>query len=529
MKKGIEYHRFSKDKQSNFSIERQEIVTSAWIRSNNIQLIDSFKDDGYSARNFDRPDVKKLFDFIKKNHKDVDYLIVAELSRFSRELGDAVNMVTKIQKDFGVHIVSAGGNHICDIYDHSSFTRMSLEFMLSNADNIKRMSDIQGGIYTGKMKGNFISPKAPFGYQKKRDGLRYELVIDEPKAAAIRFIFQSFLQEVPMVEIHKRAKLAGFTNTSKMAIQDVLNNPVYAAHQMVKPWKKEPGGMKKGNWPPIISMGTWQQVQDKMRKPAKERVALNDAMPLRGVLRCHCGKLLTAAPSRSRNGSYYVYYKCNHSKHNNFSAVKAHNQLDETLKLLSIPERLIGPIRQRCEQLMEEEMKVAKMRNIQQKHKLAETVAKLHSVEEKFIMNQLSLESYQTWHQQLLQERNMLASHIEKFNKQEGRISLLLQQNLHHLSDLSYTYNRFDTPGKQDLIRKVFDNQLYYQDKVYRTTYILPFLNVKPLLLKEKKLLVIEEKSRIREVSCLSGVQQGSIEPLADFLDLIRTLSIRVA
>src|SRR5687768_9818634 len=120
MKKAIRYLRFSSDGQSNSSIERQDAITSSWLKYNSTSVSDTFIDEGYSAKNFDRPDVKQLFEFIKKN-SGIDYLVVAELTRFSREAGDAITMVKNIQKKYGIKIVSAGRGVIYDCYDHHSF------------------------------------------------------------------------------------------------------------------------------------------------------------------------------------------------------------------------------------------------------------------------------------------------------------------------------------------------------------------------------------------------------------------------
>ena len=77
MKKAIRYLRFSKDGQSNHSIDRQDMVTSFWSKNAEVEITDTFIDEGYSATNFDRPDIKKLFEFIKKNSRNIDYLIVS--------------------------------------------------------------------------------------------------------------------------------------------------------------------------------------------------------------------------------------------------------------------------------------------------------------------------------------------------------------------------------------------------------------------------------------------------------------------
>ena len=62
-------------------------------------------------------------------------------------------------------------------------------------------------------------------------------------------------------------------------------------------------------------------------------------MPLRGVLKCHCGEFLTGAASRGAGGSYYFYYKRKKSGHNNNSATKAHEQFEFAMQQLSIQKK----------------------------------------------------------------------------------------------------------------------------------------------------------------------------------------------
>src|SRR5690606_33209360 len=99
---------------------------------------------------------------------------------------------------------------------------------------------------------------------------------------------------------------------------------------------------------PIIDKATWHIVQNKIKTPEKTKSIINDNIPLRGILKCHCGNPLTGAASRGKLGKYYYYYKCNNtSKHNNISAIKAHQQFLGICKLMSISERDIQLIRKK--------------------------------------------------------------------------------------------------------------------------------------------------------------------------------------
>ena len=500
-KKAIRYLRFSHDKQSYHSIERQEHITSSWINFNKVLLTDTFVDEGYSARTFDRPDIKQLFAFIKKNHKEIDFLVVAELTRFSRETGDAINMVKQIQAEYGIRIVSAGRGTIYDCMDHNSFFMMGLEFLLGNSENIKRQNDIRGGIYAAKaIKGLWIQGgrKAPYGYAKEGSGENRRLVINEAEAYLVRYIYEAFLINTPIIEIKNQIKKIGFDRTGSSAIQDILANPLYCGYQHVKAWKDEPGGLYPlKEHPCIIDYSTWNRVQEKLKpETPKYKVSLSDDFPLRGVLKCHCSKYLTGAPSKGRHGQYYNYYKCIVSGHNNLKAGKVHEQLLEALKYMSLPNKTIKSIKQKSEAILDNRLSENRKLLMHKKTELVETERQLHSIEAKWIKNEINADTYNRWYSQLNQKTIELRNNVAELSREDNEIEMLLKNELDKLSDLQSVYLSATLPQKQELLRKGFDNGLYYQNGLYRTPYMMSIFHHSILILKEKRLLEMDENKK---------------------------------
>lgn len=492
-KKAIKYTRFSSDGQSSFSIERQDHLIDHWAQYNKVLVIDQFTDEGYTARTFDRPDIKQLFAFIQKYHQQIDYLLVAELTRFSRETGDAINMVKKIQSEYSIKIASCSRGVIYDCTDPNSFFMMGLEFLLGHSENIKRQNDINGGIYAAKTEGKWIQGgPAPFGYRKEGAGDQRKLIIDESQATVIRFIYDAFLRNTPDYVIRLDVKEMGFSLRGNNAIKSILKNPIYNAQQYVKPYKDLPGGMYPGKWSPIVDGITWQRVQDKLNYKPRTRISVAEELPLRGVLYCHCGKLLTGAPSRSATGKYFFYYKCQGKGHNNISAVKAHGQLQDILSLMSLPQRLIVAIRDKSEVILEDREKENRKLLMHKKNEFETVKRQVKSVEEKWINEQISFETYNRWHDELMQKRTRLKSEISRLDQDQNQVYLLLQKNLDLLSDLRYLYETAKTLHKQELLRQVFDNSLYYEKRVYRTRYIMPVFSHNAMILKQKQLLEVD-------------------------------------
>lgn len=523
MNKAIRYLRYSSDGQSQHSIERQEQVTAQWLQFNKVELTDTFIDEGYSARNFDRPDIKQLFDFIKKNHRSINYLVVAELSRFSREAGDAITMVKKIQSTYGINIVSAARGTVYDVYDSNSFMMMGIEFLLGNSENIKRTNDINGGIYTAKaVKGKWIQGgAAPFGYTKEGSGDNRRLVVNEAEAVMVRMIFRSYLNGTPIYRIREEVKALGFRKTGNDAITEILKNPLYMGYQYVKPWKNLPGGLYPlKNFTPLVSEQDWKKVQD-LLKPGKPKQLVNDSFPLRGVLKCHCGRCLTGASSRGRHGVYFPYYKCQVSGHNNINATKAHAQLEQVLQHMSLPQRLIDAIRRQSEQLLQQRLQEQQQLLLKHESDLKRVQQNLMNVEEKWITNQLNLESYQRWFDTYNRERIVLSGTIKQLKREFNQASVLLDANLEPLKDLRYLYVNAATVQKQELLRRVFDNRLYYANGLYRTPYLMPVFKHNELILKQNQLL---ELDAVRGEDGSGGGHQSTIEPLFSLLEFIASI-----
>ncbi|HRN79991.1 MAG TPA: recombinase family protein [Ferruginibacter sp.] len=528
-KTALRYHRFSDKNQSNGSIERQDMVTTSWANHNNIRVLATFNDDGYSAKTFDRPDVKKLFMFIEKNKSQkIDYLIVSELTRFSRELGEAVTTIKKIQTLYGVRIVSATRNFICDVFDPMSFQMMSLEFMFGNTENLKRELDINGGIYTAKAKEHrFIGSRAPYGYKKEGTGKNVKLVAVPEEAEVVLYAFNAFIDGLSLKDVLKTMRTMGFQRQGNSVLQKLLTNPIYTGRQYVKAWKNHPGGLYEVNAEKLIDLQTFDIVQQKLKRNNSRGTTVSDAFPLRNVLLCHCGKPLTGAPSRGKLGKYYDYYKCNgHGHTNNLSAKKAHQSMEEIFHHLSIPADLLQEIRDEALTMLKEVRQEQKKKLSKVVREHAEVSKALENLEEKFIYDKISPETYQRWHQSLSQQLYALSSQINEINADDSHLMELFEQNMSSLSNLDIIWNLADTPLKQSLVRLVFDNRLYFKGGTYRTPYILELLNHNHLILKHKRLLEIDKKGDSYYMIPQGGAAGNPIEQIAKLLSLISSIKV---
>lgn len=495
MKRAIRYLRFSQLGQSNGSIERQEMYTDQYLQYNNIQLVDTFIDRGKSAKTFDRPDFIKLQAFIAKHYKSVDYLLVDQLDRFSRDAGEAMNMVKQFQRKYSIQIISVTEGIIFDYDTPGSFFRAGLQLLLAEEDNINRSIKVRGGLYTARAKeGRFLTREKPFGYVKVGEGKQRHLEVNELEAKVVRQIYDMFLRDVPLYKIKEAAYKMGFDRKGNMAIERVLANPVYAGLVRVEAFKDLPGGLFPAVHEPIVDKATWQMVQSKMKKVDKVKVVVDDEIPLRGVVKCHCGVPLTGAPSRGKSGKYFYYYKCKHSKHNNISAIKAHEQFLNACNLMSIPEKNIKEIRNGCYASIEEEMKTNRKKAVEKKRELEEVKQRLHAVEEKWFKDEINKDTYDRWYSTYSDHILSLTAAVERLSINPDKAFALLDNNLDMLNDIRYIYDNATTLQKREFVNKVFDGNLYYQEGIYRTPTMLELLSHNASKMEEKGYLIYNKK-----------------------------------
>lgn len=328
MKAGL-YIRVSTDEQARegFSIEAQKRVLNAWASIKGAESIIEYVDDGYSAKNLNRPAVQQLIRDCES--KKIDAVIVWRLDRLTRDLRDMLTLMDDVFKAHGVEFISS-----TESVDTSTPTgRLFLNILgafaqnerESNADRVKMvMKELSRAC-------KHLGGRPPYGYSVNADGF-YEIVPHE--ADAIRMIFamkgngESYARIVAALET-SGCKTRSGSPWSKTALYEMLRNEKYTGvyiYGRAAPAQRDgkrnnhsskpeneitriPGGM-----PAIITFDQWRKVRD-MSKEGKVLGGKNHAKNtyvLSGLVRCGvCGQTMVISNAgRNRDGSYWRAYRC---------------------------------------------------------------------------------------------------------------------------------------------------------------------------------------------------------------------------
>ena len=175
-----------------FSIPAQREANKRKAHSLGAIIGKEFVDRGASARSADRPELKRMLEYIKENKERVDYVIVHKVDRLARNRGDDVD-ITRVLDEAGVQLVSAS-----ESIDNTPSGMLLHGIMSSIAEFYSRnlATEVKKGL-NQKAKSGGTPNKAPIGYRNIRDmdmnGRRDSRVeVDEERAKLITIAFKEY-------------------------------------------------------------------------------------------------------------------------------------------------------------------------------------------------------------------------------------------------------------------------------------------------------------------------------------------------
>ncbi len=177
----------SSERESNSIRSQRDMISSFVQKQGNMEIYDSYVDDGFSGTNFDRPEFRRMMEDIEAGH--VDCVIVKDLSRLGRDYIEAGRLIQKTFPAFSVRFIALTDNFDSLTADDNE---TSLVVPIKNFVNDSYARDISVKVRSHQKvkreKGEFIGAFTVYGY-KKSEGNKNLLVPDEYAADVVRRIF----------------------------------------------------------------------------------------------------------------------------------------------------------------------------------------------------------------------------------------------------------------------------------------------------------------------------------------------------
>ncbi len=320
------------------SLDNQRHRMQSFIDIKNLQdkgwgkLVEVYNDDGYSAKDTNRPAYQRMIRDLKKGK--INMILVTELSRLSRNIPDFCDLLEDLE-DYKGKFLS-----IKEQFDTST---PAGEMMIYNMINLaqferKQISErVAINCHSRALRGLNSGGPVPFGYNKHSDN-KATLTVNENEAKQVGRVFDLFLENgslgktipvlealkiKPKVRSYKRSRLAVAGRWSSDSLSYLLQNPTYIGLKEInraqkgkdqshlKAWQKY--AIVKASWPAIIDETTFQNVQQLLKtNQSMERIRLQNGTRrvfyASGLLRCgECDRALVGQSAHGKNQIHRYY------------------------------------------------------------------------------------------------------------------------------------------------------------------------------------------------------------------------------
>ena len=331
MAKAAIYCRVSTVEQTqNLSLETQERECRAYCERNGLDVAEVFVDGGASAKTANRPEFQRMLAYCSDRTKDVDFVVVHDLTRFSRD--SYVHFACRaVLRKAGVTLRAA--RQSIDDTPEGHFLEWIFAGVAQLDNDLKARRTIIG-MKAAQEKGRWTH-KAPIGYLNgSKDSGEPSLIPDPERAHLVRMAFDlAASQGLTKAEILRRVTALGLRTSmgnpvSSQTLGRMLRNPIYRGRI-----ESSLGVSAKGDFEAIITDETYERTQarlDSRHSPARHKWD-NPDFPLRRFAACAaCGSPLTGGWSKSHTGRRYGYYNCPKCG-TSVPRLKAHGQLLDLL------------------------------------------------------------------------------------------------------------------------------------------------------------------------------------------------------
>lgn len=265
--------------------------------------IEIYKDDGYSAKNLERPEMARMLDDMKKGK--IHTIIAFKLDRLTRNVVDTYKLIKQVM-DYDCSLVA-----VIDRLDITSANGRMFVGLLSLISQWERevisertIAGLEQMVRSGKYP---CGGKAPYGWNKTNDG---KLMINEKEAEIINYMTDCYIEGYSLSDISKMVFAKYGYRKSWRHLKELLirkmNIGVFEFH-----------GVSYDDFvPPIMNLNKYNELL-KMAAHREVHSLEKQTYTFHRLVYCSCGEMLQHVCTIKHNSGvsriyrYYYCSKCN--------------------------------------------------------------------------------------------------------------------------------------------------------------------------------------------------------------------------
>jgi DNA invertase Pin-like site-specific DNA recombinase len=477
MEKAIAYIRVSDYRQvkDGNSLVTQERLVRDYVSSRGYRLDRLFVEEGETAKTDERPVLHEMLRYAKENRTSLGLLVIPKIDRLARNIADYLSIKLKFQQ-LGLRIESVG-EQLLD----SPVGRFTESVLASVAqfDNEIRAERSKGGMVQAVTEGRWVW-MAPCGYRNVRVGNKSNIEPHRTKGPVIAEAFSRLASGR-----HRPNEVRAWLD--KKGVRICRSRFYRMVHSKLYIGVIEAFGLTQRAavpFVPLVSETVFYRAQASFRPVSSPRTYQRDNadFPLRGTVRCSCGRYLTGCWSKGRI-KRYAYYRCMGCPRTNLSREHVEGSFLRFLSAVKSDLARVPKVKSRLLRMWREEATYARLRT----ERLQDEADRLDRVRRAIVLKNAE----GTIPDDLAKEQlNELAlqiadrqAEIEDARRAERPAEEVIEFSLGFLSNLARYWKGAEVPLKKRLQRFLFpDGVSFSGDDGFRTDESGPLTGLRQTL-----------------------------------------------
>lgn len=473
MRNAVLYIRVSTDEQAKYgySIDMQQNQCFNFAQKEGYNVIGVYIDDGYTARNPNRPQYKKLFEDIKNRKRGINAVIVWRCDRMVRNTGLYHAQIVPKFAQYGVALLSATENNDMN----NPYGRYIRNNQINNAELESELTSIRTieNLKEKARQGYFPGAKPPVGYIRQKIDGKKVIIPDKINAPFVKEVFKLYTAGYSYKEVANILAKKGFTHNNRPCSHKLVENilTVYDIFYIGKfRWKQEIYNGKHEALLTLEEYAAFKAVKDQNYRP---KLIKHDFL-YKGLISCpKTDRLLVGESQKGVNKSgEYVYYRCHHKCEycNNCKRIIKADIIDravlEAINTIEITPKKLKEIREDLKGIMYCNNELNEKRKMQINAQLTKLNNRLSVLYDDKLDGLISEEVYinkrDNWQGQI----DELTIELAAINKTSGEVFKRIEYMLELCKDLTTTYLRHSDDKKRILLKLLCSNFFYDGSKL---------------------------------------------------------------
>ena len=490
------YTRVSSDEQAlGFSLNHQKEALEKYCAIKGYNVLKCFIED-HSAKNFERPEWKKVLAYVKANKKNIDSILITRWDRFSRSTELAYTVIREF-KQWGIEINAI--EQPLDLTQPDSKVMLGIYLILPEVENDKISIRTREGLRRAMKEGCCVG-SVPFGYIRMRDEQGKATITPHPELSLlVKKVFAEYAKGIYSSEDIRKKYYKKGLKVTKNGFLHMLKNVAYIGKIYIPAWKKEDEQTVEAIHDAIIDSVTFSKVQKllegKYRKPKRTNDTIVEQLPLRGFLQCpDCSRILTGSASKGRNAvNSYWYYHCQPPCKARFKISEVHELFNKLLDELSIKEEEVAQYYKKIlAETFKEEGGSREVQTQSLKRELGKLQTRLESVEQKFFDDIIDVRTYNEMKNKTDIQIGEIKMELEELKTKGKDFEAHLKKGASFLSGVNTVYGNAPIHLKREIIQSIFTEKLIYTPKYFETSVLDEIVSL--ILTQKKKLKFLKVK-----------------------------------